>query len=73
MHQSVVEISKKMLFEMKRHNYVTPTNYLELVIGYRTYVICYRFIFYSCYFFVDKFTVPQQCMCDTVTSTLALK
>ena len=25
-----------MLLEMKRHNYVTPTNYLELVKGYRT-------------------------------------
>ena len=36
MHQSVAEISKKMLFEMKRHNYVTPTNYLELVTGYKT-------------------------------------
>ena len=34
MHQSVVEDSKKMLMEMKRHNYVTPTNYLELVTGY---------------------------------------
>ena len=34
MHQSVVEYSKKMLLEMKRHNYVTPTNYLELVTGY---------------------------------------
>ena len=33
-HQSVVENSKKMLLEMKRHNYVTPTNYLELVTGY---------------------------------------
>ncbi|KAL5251273.1 hypothetical protein ACHWQZ_G016836 [Mnemiopsis leidyi] len=33
-HQSVVENSNKMLLEMKRHNYVTPTNYLELVTGY---------------------------------------
>lgn len=35
-HQSVSDISKKMLFEMKRHNYVTPTNYLELVTGYKS-------------------------------------
>ncbi|XP_066933177.1 dynein axonemal heavy chain 2-like [Clytia hemisphaerica] len=34
-HQSVVQVSEKMLFEMKRHNYVTPTNYLELVTGYK--------------------------------------
>eukprot|EP00794_Sanderia_malayensis_P010712 gene10712-11859_t len=35
-HQSVVRISEKMLFEVKRHNYVTPTNYLELVSGYQS-------------------------------------
>ena len=34
-HRSVVEMSERMLFEMKRHNYVTPTNYLELVSGYK--------------------------------------
>ena len=28
-------MSKRMLFELKRHNYVTPTNYLELVTGYK--------------------------------------
>ena len=38
MHRSVVEMSERMLFEMKRHNYVTPTNYLELVSGYKQYV-----------------------------------
>ena len=38
MHRSVVEMSDRMLFEMKRHNYVTPTNYLELVSGYKLYV-----------------------------------
>lgn len=37
-HRSVVEMSERMLFEMKRHNYVTPTNYLELVSGYKKYV-----------------------------------
>lgn len=35
MHRSVVEMSERMLFEMKRHNYVTPTNYLELVSRYK--------------------------------------
>ena len=35
MHRSVAEYSAKMLEEMKRHNYVTPTNYLELVGGYK--------------------------------------
>ncbi len=34
-HRSVVDMSAKMLFEMRRHNYVTPTNYLELVAGYK--------------------------------------
>ncbi|XP_046574741.1 LOW QUALITY PROTEIN: dynein axonemal heavy chain 2-like [Haliotis rubra] len=35
MHKSVSEFSKRMLLEMRRHNYVTPTNYLELVSGYK--------------------------------------
>jgi len=35
MHQSVNEYSKRMLAEMRRNNYVTPTNYLELVDGYK--------------------------------------
>uniref|UniRef100_A0A8P4KIS1 Dynein axonemal heavy chain 2 n=1 Tax=Dicentrarchus labrax TaxID=13489 RepID=A0A8P4KIS1_DICLA len=34
-HQSVAQISQKMKVELKRHNYVTPTNYLELVSGYK--------------------------------------
>jgi len=34
-HLSVIVESDKMLNELKRHNYVTPTNYLELVKGYR--------------------------------------
>jgi len=34
-HESVTTASQKMLLEMKRHNYVTPTNYLELVKSYR--------------------------------------
>uniref|UniRef100_A0A8C6R755 Dynein axonemal heavy chain 2 n=1 Tax=Nannospalax galili TaxID=1026970 RepID=A0A8C6R755_NANGA len=35
MHWSVAQYSQKMLLEMRRHNYVTPTNYLELVCGYK--------------------------------------
>uniref|UniRef100_A0A3Q1IX48 Dynein axonemal heavy chain 2 n=1 Tax=Anabas testudineus TaxID=64144 RepID=A0A3Q1IX48_ANATE len=34
-HQSVEEVSQRMKLELKRHNYVTPTNYLELVSGYK--------------------------------------
>jgi dynein heavy chain len=34
-HRSVVDKSRQMLLEMKRYNYVTPTNYLELVSGYK--------------------------------------
>lgn len=34
MHSSVSEMSNLMLEEVHRHNYVTPTNYLELVAGY---------------------------------------
>ncbi|KAJ3195453.1 Dynein heavy chain 2, axonemal [Irineochytrium annulatum] len=34
-HTSVVETSRKMILELKRYNYVTPINYLELVTGYR--------------------------------------
>lgn len=35
---SVSDMSKTMLAELKRHNYVTPTNYLELVAGFQKYV-----------------------------------
>jgi len=31
MHKSVESISEKFLDELKRHNYVTPTSYLELI------------------------------------------
>lgn len=34
-HHSVVEYSNIMIQELKRYNYVTPTNYLELVSGYK--------------------------------------
>ncbi|KNC97489.1 uncharacterized protein SPPG_07404 [Spizellomyces punctatus DAOM BR117] len=33
-HTSVVETSARMITELKRYNYVTPINYLELVTGY---------------------------------------
>ena len=36
-HRSVVDKSRQMLLEMKRYNYVTPTNYLELVSGYKRF------------------------------------
>ena len=35
MHLKVIQSSDKLLAESKRYNYVTPTNYLELVKGYR--------------------------------------
>ena len=31
---TVSDMSRRLLLELKRHNYVTPTNYLELVTGY---------------------------------------
>ncbi|KAM9855172.1 dynein axonemal heavy chain 2-like [Aulostomus maculatus] len=34
-HQSVAQVSQRMKTVLKRHNYVTPTNYLELVSGYK--------------------------------------
>jgi len=34
MHLKVIETSDRLLLESKRYNYVTPTNYLELVKGY---------------------------------------
>nr|XP_040043942.1 dynein heavy chain 2, axonemal isoform X1 [Gasterosteus aculeatus aculeatus] len=34
-HQSVAQVSNRMKLELKRYNYVTPTNYLELVSGFR--------------------------------------
>lgn len=35
MHGSVARMTDRMLDELRRHNYVTPTNYLELVTGYK--------------------------------------
>ncbi|XP_030042289.1 dynein axonemal heavy chain 2 [Microcaecilia unicolor] len=35
MHRSAADYSSRMKLELRRHNYVTPTNYLELVSGYK--------------------------------------
>ncbi|XP_068978772.1 dynein axonemal heavy chain 2 [Bombus flavifrons] len=35
-HKTVSEFSSRMAAEMKRYNYVTPVNFLELVAGYKT-------------------------------------
>lgn len=42
MHKSVGMYSTRMLTEMKRHNYVTPINYLELVSGYKNLLYAKR-------------------------------
>ncbi|GCC21887.1 hypothetical protein chiPu_0000269 [Chiloscyllium punctatum] len=34
-HTSVIELSTKFLHELNRHNYVTPTSYLELIAAFR--------------------------------------
>jgi dynein heavy chain, axonemal len=33
-HVNVLKLTEKMLNELKRRFYVTPTNYIELVTGY---------------------------------------
>lgn len=35
-HESVQELSKKFLAKDRRHVYVTPTSYLELINSYKT-------------------------------------
>ena len=35
-HDNVVTATKRMKYELNRHNYVTPTSFLELVKGYRS-------------------------------------
>ncbi|XP_076632445.1 dynein heavy chain 2, axonemal kl-2 [Colletes latitarsis] len=35
-HETVSQFSRRMAAEMKRYNYVTPVNFLELVAGYKT-------------------------------------
>uniref|UniRef100_A0A0X3PBI3 Dynein heavy chain 2 n=1 Tax=Schistocephalus solidus TaxID=70667 RepID=A0A0X3PBI3_SCHSO len=42
MHGSVARMSERMLSELRRHNYVTPTNYLELVSGYKKMLLSKR-------------------------------
>ncbi|CAI9532291.1 unnamed protein product, partial [Staurois parvus] len=36
MHRSVAEYSHKMKMELRRHNYITPTSYLEVVSRYKS-------------------------------------
>ncbi|XP_046433182.1 dynein axonemal heavy chain 2 [Neodiprion fabricii] len=38
-HDSVSQFSKRMSLEMKRYNYVTSTNFLELVAGYKEMLV----------------------------------
>merc|ERR1712100_691631 len=35
-HAAAIEFSENMLQSLKRHNYITPTHFLELVTGYRS-------------------------------------
>lgn len=35
-HNSTIEWSGKMLSELKRHYYVTPTSYLEMITMFKT-------------------------------------
>lgn len=39
MHASVVKSSDKFLLELSRHNYVTPTSYLQLLNSYSDLII----------------------------------
>ncbi|XP_056131285.1 dynein axonemal heavy chain 12 [Lampris incognitus] len=34
-HTSAIQLSQKFLFDLGRHNYVTPTSYLELIAAFR--------------------------------------
>ena len=43
-HDTVSQFSKKMASELKRFNYVTPTNFLELVAGYKKYLFHIKMI-----------------------------
>ncbi|XP_017886409.1 dynein heavy chain 2, axonemal [Ceratina calcarata] len=38
-HETVSRFSSRMAAEMKRYNYVTPVNFLELVAGYKTMLL----------------------------------
>ncbi|XP_011309286.1 dynein heavy chain 2, axonemal [Fopius arisanus] len=42
LHDSAVQHSAKMLTEMNRHNYVTPSHFLELVLRYKKMLISKR-------------------------------
>ena len=60
MHKSVSDFSYRMLQEMKRHNYVTPTNYLELVSGYKRYV---NMLQWAVLFIIASIAVPNLFLC----------
>lgn len=38
-HKFVEKISNKFLLELRRHNYVTPTSYLELISLFKSIVL----------------------------------
>lgn len=44
-HQSVENVSQMMKVDLKRYNYVTPTNYLELVSGYKKYAVTHSHLY----------------------------
>lgn len=38
-HDTVSQFSRRMAAEMKRYNYVTPVNFIELVVGYKEWAL----------------------------------
>lgn len=38
-HDTVSQLSRRMAAEMKRYNYVTPVNFIELVVGYKEWAL----------------------------------
>ncbi|XP_072759448.1 dynein axonemal heavy chain 2 [Anoplolepis gracilipes] len=38
-HDTVSQLSRRMAIEMKRYNYVTPVNFIELVVGYKEMLV----------------------------------
>lgn len=49
-HDTVVQYSKRMAVEMKRYCYVTPTNFLELVVGYKKFKLQLTFYHVTIFF-----------------------
>lgn len=78
-HQSVALVSERMKLEVRRHNYVTPTNYLDLVTGYKRWVpsnfhlllIAYWFCFQTTFkFFVCVVRAHTRCSCYRLFAVL---